>query len=466
MPKRLNCTCDNIIKGKPLAEGQCPHCWLFWHNEAINRSRGGDGAVAVVMGGKDQSDLVHPCIYRVDTGRSLAHAICIDGCPGGIGSIQPVRRCTLKGECTIAVRAQKADGTVPVCCRDCKERVPRTTTTKPTLLSPPKVRKVPVLLPPKVKTQAATTTLPVRMVMPSDKRPVWRGGVLQIWVTRACDRACYGCTQGSNLSGAPELITPDQFRAACESIRDYWGVVGVFGGNPTLHPQFGELCRIMREVIPFEQRGLWSNHPRGRGRQCAITFNPEYSNLNVHQSQEAYDEFATDWPECKPYLKGLDSDSRHSPPFVAMKDVIADEAERWRLIGNCDINKNWSALIGVFRGQLRGWFCEIAGSQSMLYQHEPDYPDTGVPIVPGWWKANHAAFEKQIQKHCHECGIPLKGHGELANAENGVEQVSATHAAVYRPKRSGRTVEVVTELLQLGVPLQRATDYIENGGIA
>jgi hypothetical protein len=299
------------------------------------------------------------------------------------------------------------------------------------------------------------------MVMPSERRPVYLGGILQIWVTRACDRACFACTQGSNLAGKPEFMSVDQFRCAVESVRDYFGVIAMFGGNPTIHPQFDELCKVFREKLPWERRGLWSNHPLGKGRHCAITFNPRYSNLNVHQSQEAYDQFARDWPDCKPYLKGLDSDSRHSPPFVAMKDVIPDEAERWKLIGNCDINRNWSSMIGVFRGQLRGWFCEIAGAQSMLHQHDENYPDTGVPIVPGWWKQPQLAFEKQIAKHCHECSVPLKGYGALANS-GPTEQVSETHRGIYTPKRKDRPVELVTELIQLGKPLARATDYLEN----
>jgi len=302
--------------------------------------------------------------------------------------------------------------------------------------------------------------MPVTMIMPRDRRPgIYREGILQIHVTRACDRACNNCTQGSNLKGPVHHMSLDMFRVAVDSLRDYFGVVGIFGGNPCIHPQFPELCTELRRTIPWVQRGLWSNHPKGKGRHCAITFNPAYSNLNVHQSQEAWDEFHRDWPECRPYLKGLDSDSRHSPPFVAMKDVEPDEQKRWELIANCDINKNWSALIGEFRGELRGYFCEIAAAQAMLHQDEPDYPDTGVPIVPGWWKQGQDAFDKQIRKHCHECGVPLRGHGALANSDEP-SQFSATHASIYRTR--GGAVQQVTQLVQLGKSLVRATDYIEN----
>lgn len=303
-----------------------------------------------------------------------------------------------------------------------------------------------------------------RMVAPSMRRDCYsHGGVLQIWVTRACDKACFGCTQGSNLGGKPGMITPEQYAEAVESLRGYFGIVGMFGGNPAIHPQFDELCRVLRESwVPFEQRGLWCNHPRGKGAICRETFHPQFSNLNVHLDREAAEEFARDWPEAVPYVKGLDGDSRHSPVFVAMQDVIPDEGERWGLIADCDINRYWSAMIGVFRGKLRAWFCEIAGAQAMLHQHEPDYPDTGLPLTPGWWRKPIGDYADQIKYHCHRCGIPLRGRGELAIGGT-TEQVSKTHADIYKPKIRGREVQVVETLEQLGERLPKATDYIENG---
>lgn len=311
-----------------------------------------------------------------------------------------------------------------------------------------------------------------KMVSPRDPRPsIWRKGVLQIWVTRACDKACFGCTQGSNLGGKPGMITLEQFEQACVSLasgpgqRAYFGVIGIFGGNPGLHPKFADLCAILRKHIPWEQRGLWCNNPAGKGQVMRETFNPAVSNLNVHLDLKAYEEFKRDWPECAPYLKGHDSDSRHAPPYVALMDINEDESSRWDLISDCDINKYWSAMVGVFRGELRGYFCEIAAAQAMLHQHEPDYPDLGVPVVPGWWDRPIQDFAEQIKYHCHRCGIPLKMFGELAIGGDH-ETVSKTHAEVYRPKDRNRKVQLVqleTELT--GRKVVKATDYLENGGL-
>lgn len=285
------------------------------------------------------------------------------------------------------------------------------------------------------------------------------GGVIQIWVTRACNLSCYGCTQGANLVGNPGMITPDQFEQACLTLRDYFGVVGVFGGNPCLHPQFEELCTILRRHIPYHRRGLWSNNLWGHGACCRQTFNPSVSNLNVHLDKEAWVEIKRDWPEAQPF--GLLEESRHSPPYVAMKDVVEDESERWFLISKCDINQHWSSMIGVFRGQLRAWFCEIAGAQSMLHRAEPNYPDTGVEVKEGWWRRSIITYTGQIRKHCHECGVPLRGYGELSQARHGKEQMSEIHQSIFKTKRPERLVELVTDRCQLGSKDLKFTEYLQ-----
>jgi hypothetical protein len=348
-----------------------------------------------------------------------------------------------------------------------------------------------------------------RMVAPGQHRPgKWRGGVIQIHVTRACDKACFNCTQGSELAGRTHFMPVDMFEQAVKSLEGYAGVVGVFGGNPALHPLFEDLCDVLIRHVPREQRGLWCNHPihPAKARKMRETFDPAVSNLNCHLDESAYRMFKEGWPECSPF--GMDKDSRHSPVFVAMRDVLKfecdrcdgcgwheggaalrthcgkcdgkgwvyDEALAWDLISRCDINQHWSAMLGMFRGQLRAWFCEVAGAQSILHQDEPDYPDTGSPIVPNpvtpWWQRGMWVFAPQVRKHCHECGVPLRGEGTLAQADAGLavsvdnpelkEQCSETHASVFRPKRKHRRVELVTVPEQLGHhPRDLFTSYVE-----
>ncbi len=313
-----------------------------------------------------------------------------------------------------------------------------------------------------------------KMVAPAGSRPSkpYRGGVIQIHVTRACDRSCRNCTQGSQYAGKLEFMPVEMFERAVQSLKGYWGVVGVFGGNPAMHPQFEALCEIMQRHVPFEQRGLWCNNPLTpeKGRAMRETFCPSISNLNVHLDATAYRNFKEWWPECNPV--GLDRDSRHSPVFVSMRDAGVPESERWELISRCDINQHWSAMLGQFRGELRAWFCEVAGAQSILHQWEEGYPDTGFPVgylgEPSeyqWWQRPMQDFIDQVRKHCHDCGVPMRGYGALAQGDDEIEadQCSPAHEGVARLKRRGKRIELVIVRNQVREQvLSKVTHYLQN----
>jgi hypothetical protein len=256
-----------------------------------------------------------------------------------------------------------------------------------------------------------------QMIAPGTRRPgKFRTGVMQLHITRTCDLGCSNCTQGSQFGGKPEFISLANLERALQSMGGYFGVIGFFGGNCALAPEFEQMCELALKYFPQEQLGVWCNHPRGKGSIMRKTFNPAYSNLNCHLKQEAYDEFKRDWPESHPF--GLDKDSRHSPVHGNMSKFIPEESERWKLISNCPINRHWSAMLCQFRGELRAFFCEIAGSQAILNQHNPDYPDTGMQVTLGWWRKPMQDFENQVEFHCHRCLVPLNGHGALAQQEH------------------------------------------------
>jgi len=302
----------------------------------------------------------------------------------------------------------------------------------------------------------------------AQKNTPWLNGVIQIWITRACDKSCFNCTQASNFGGNPGMITPENFEKAVISLKDYHGVVGMIGGNPCLHPKFEQLCDILAQHIPSVRRGLWSNNPLDKGAICRRTFNPAFSNLNVHLDADAYARFKRDWPECQPV--GLTTDSKHSPVWGSMLDLTdLPEEERWRRISQCDINHNWSGMYGQFRGELRWWFCEIAAAQAMLRQHQPDYPDTGLKLDGDYggrqpWQLSMSEYADQVRWHCQRCLVPMKGLGEFAQAGvSGIEQYTQEYAGVVKPKTQGRLVQLVTtaaELRKDGVG--HVTDYIKN----
>lgn len=310
-----------------------------------------------------------------------------------------------------------------------------------------------------------------RMVAPGTMRPgKYMGGIIQVHVCTACDKACCNCTQGSGFRGPPRFISLHSFLACVDSLHGWWGVVGVFGGNPALHPDFPELCRVLEKRVPYRQRGLWCNRAMGHGKLMREVFNPAVSNVNVHLDSDAADEFRRDWPEVR--IVGEHRDSRHSPVWVSLRDVVSDEEARWRLIERCDINQHWSAMCGEFRGEPKGWFCEVAGAQSILHQDNPSYPDTGLSVLSvqeytrgmgervylRWWELPMHGYREQVRKHCHECGVPLRGLGELAT--RGDRDQLSEHYKALTSKRKGRAVELMTVAPTETLP--RFTDYLRN----
>jgi len=304
-----------------------------------------------------------------------------------------------------------------------------------------------------------------RMVPPSQRRRRWRGGILQIHITRACNESCFHCTQASNLGGKPAMMTLDQFEQACDSLQGYFGVVGIFGGCPCMHPKFPEICEIFRSKFEFDQRGLWSNNPMGHGKVCAETFAPWHSNLNVHLDQAAYDEFARDWPECQRYLKGHDSDSAHGSPYVSRADIGLSEDEIAEGTATCEVNQEWSALIGVARGELRAYVCELMYMFSVMHEGDPDWPETGLAVEPGWWQRPMQDFAAQVRLACRHCGMPNKTDGQLAIGGDA-EQVSSRHLPWFKPKKPNRRVQWITNRDQIRIgAVNSAIEYIENGSL-
>lgn len=308
-----------------------------------------------------------------------------------------------------------------------------------------------------------------KMVSPSQQiGRIMRGKIIQIVVTRACDLHCSNCTQGSHLAGKPSIMTVDQFDQACASLEGFYGVVGVFGGNACLHPKFDEICKVMRSRFPLKQRGIWTNNLNGNGNHARITFWPPHSNLNVHMNKEAYEEFCSDWPESVPYLKGLEKDSIHSSPWVSMIDLGIPESERWNMISSCDVNQFWSPAIGIIRGELRCFFCEISYSMAALHELNPNwsgtdqpFPDIGLECIPGWWRKPMADFSKQVNTCCHNCGIPMRRTGQLAIAGDH-DEFSKTHEFIARPKVKSRPVKMIEpELVHIANRSSRpATQYL------
>lgn len=176
----------------------------------------------------------------------------------------------------------------------------------------------------------------------------------------------------------------ETFEKALKSMEAFPGYIGVMGGEPTLHPQFREICKLMQKLVPDKnQRELWTN------------------GLNWDKYKEVIDETF-----CKDHIIYNDHKDKevgeHQPLLVAAADIIDDRELMWRLIGNCWVQWRWGASITP-KG---GFFCEVAAAQDELFQGPGGYK-----LEKGWWNKNPNEFADQVKRYCPNCSaaIPMEG---------------------------------------------------------
>jgi hypothetical protein len=176
----------------------------------------------------------------------------------------------------------------------------------------------------------------------------------------------------------------EQIEEALVSLYNYPQMVGIMGGEPLLHPQFEDICKMALSHFKREKLGLWSAFPKGfehfRETICN-TFGNIF--LNDHSRGDIY----------------------HQPLLVSAEEVVIEPCEMYYLIDRCWVQNAWSASInpnGAF-------FCEIAAAWSLLLGEDREGATAWNP-KPGWWWATPKDFREQIHKYCHRCGaaMPLK----------------------------------------------------------
>lgn len=291
------------------------------------------------------------------------------------------------------------------------------------------------------------------MLAPIDK-VTRRGGndIMQVVITRICDRQCSECTQLLPFRRDAREMTLDCIDAALASMAGWPGVVACFGGNPCTHSRFPEVCKLWEKHFPDQrQRGIWTNNLLKHGEQVRGTFWPHgRHNLNVHGDLAAKAEMERLLPGWKVF--GEDR-SQHGNQLLDYADFGIPESKWIEMRERCDINQNWSgAIYQGPDGTPVGYFCERAGSLDGVRG-----TCHGIPVVPGWWKNGMDVFQDQVRNCCnHFCGVPLRGKGYLdSEAKYGVSP-SLVHLTDHR---TGKPVEVEV-VKRVGETTHELTDYV------
>lgn len=226
--------------------------------------------------------------------------------------------------------------------------------------------------------------------------------VIQVDVTNSCIHHCSNCTRFCGLHEKNFMMGLEDFKTAVDSLRDFKGIVGVMGGEPTLNPHFPEMIKYLAEARPggrtaapflepvrdfndFHRncrnsltgvrRGLWS----ALGRRY-------YENLEMISDIFPY--------QC---LNDHKNPGLHQALLLPRKELGIRDEDWYPLRDKCWIQNEWSASVtpkGAF-------FCEIAAALDMLF----DGPG-GWKVEAGWWKRTPDEFGDQLN-WCEFCSAAL-----------------------------------------------------------
>lgn len=281
-----------------------------------------------------------------------------------------------------------------------------------------------------------------------------RNDTIQVVITRACDIFnCSNCTQLLPWRRDAAHMSVDVAREAFRSLRDWPGIVGIFGGNPCSHPRFEAILAALREEIPERRRrGIWTNNLLGHGAAVRETFYPDGRfNLNAHRDERA----AAEMDRWLPGRLIRESDERaswHSPILLDRRDLGIDDEAWVALRERCDINLNWSGAVIERGGRAYGYFCEVAAALDGIRGE-----NHGIPVAPGWWRAGMDAFRGQVEGCCDRgCGVPLRGRGHVDT--DAVYDVTGSWASALGVGRGKVRVEVHEEPPP---DCAEATDYMQ-----
>ena len=262
--------------------------------------------------------------------------------------------------------------------------------------------------------------------------PIYDVKTIQIEVTNACNTRCANCTRFVGHHKKPFFMDPETVQKAIASLDGYkWGI-GLMGGEPTIHPQFLEICKIFQKMIPEkEKRQLWTNGYKWDAYEKVIyeTFDAIQITYNDHREDE----------------------ETHQPILIAADDILEDKELMWSLIDDCWIQRRWSASItpkGCF-------FCEVAAAMDHLFEGPGGYP-----IEKEWWMREPEDFKDQCRRYCRLCSaaIPMP----RPRSHTGYDMVSKSIAERLEKVKSPVYMKGKTKIFDKKLKMEDIEKYKRN----
>jgi len=216
---------------------------------------------------------------------------------------------------------------------------------------------------------------------------------IQIILTNRCENQCSDCSQFCPHLDKEKLfdISLEDFEKAVATLENLPGHVGLFGGNPLLHPQFDKICEIFKKYVFIKaRRELWCSGGNWDKWKSVINdcFYPELVSYNEHKDS-------------------MNVVCYHQPTHVAAEEVFTgavtgspgeDLQLMWKLIDNCWVNNRWSSIISP----MGAYPCEVMAARATVLGGPK-----GLPVEKDWWKRPLSDWQYQINELCPKCGMCL-----------------------------------------------------------
>ena len=242
-------------------------------------------------------------------------------------------------------------------------------------------------------------------------RPIWEAWFCHIEVTNVCGRGCLYCSRYDRHIRKDQRFFMDlkMIENALDSLEGWPHRIGIIGGEPTFHPRFEEICRLLQSRYGKGRYGLWTTGGK-RYEKYKKLINETFGMLayNEHNPEQ-------------------EKTCRHQPLTIAIQDAVEDPEYRKKLIDECWVQRMWCPSIGP-KG---AFFCEVAYALDTIL----DGPG-GYPVKPNWWKKTPEQFKDQVEQYCKYCGMPVPIERELI--KNKRERITPKLYSIFRQHNLAR----------------------------
>ena len=216
-------------------------------------------------------------------------------------------------------------------------------------------------------------------------KPITKSWSINIELTNHCHLNCLYCTRYvRHLKPEQKFtMTIEQFDFILRMLRGWPTRINFFGGEPTIHPEFKEFCRLARKHYPRRKLQLFTAGGKAYQENIDLinkTFKYIYHNEHLENKELC----------------------RHQPHTLSIREVVPDERVRNYLIENCWVERTWCPSIYPWGA----YFCEMAGSLDLILFDRAN----AVPLFKGWHKKADFLHQRKL---CQYCGMAIPIEREL-----------------------------------------------------